>query len=53
VQPSRYAHLVDQGTRHAKPHPFRAPALDASKAQFVAAFTAKLRQLVESGLPER
>jgi len=45
--PTRYAHLVEDGSRHASPHPFLRPALASSKSAVKAAMAQAIRDGLE------
>jgi len=45
--PSRYAHLIEKGTKHSKAFPFLAPAVAQTKDQVLAKVEAKLSEGIE------
>ncbi len=52
-QPSKYAHLVERGTKRSKATPFLQPALEQSKNPFVQAITDSMRTEIEKVLAAR
>lgn len=47
INPTRYAHLVEKGTKRTKAYPFLAPAIAATKGQVVQVIASKIRAGVE------
>jgi len=45
--PANYAHLVEKGTAHARPHPFLKPALNSTLTQYLEAVKDEIRKEVE------
>lgn len=50
-RPSKYAHLVERGTRHSKPKPYLKPALDATVNVYRQVLTDSIRTQVAQLLP--
>ncbi len=50
IKPSRYAHLVEKGTKTSRPHPFLRPALAKSKQRYTDILCAEVRAGIEAGL---